>query len=106
MGDGLLADQKHIHGAEVEVVEEGQSRKAVVGRMLAGIELLGAMSAHIHARGGSLPSTYHDRLSLVLDDVTRPPDLVAPSEAEEHELIRRVYWLFRRGRGHGRGFPF
>jgi hypothetical protein len=35
----LLADEEHIYRAEIEVVEEGESGKAVVGRMLARIKL-------------------------------------------------------------------
>jgi hypothetical protein len=36
----LLADEEHIHGAEVEVVKKRQRSQPVVGRMLAGIKLL------------------------------------------------------------------
>jgi hypothetical protein len=35
----LLADKKHIYSAEIEIVVKGQGCKAIVGRMLAGIEL-------------------------------------------------------------------
>lgn len=35
----LLADEQHIDGAEIKVVEERQCCKPVVGRMLARIEL-------------------------------------------------------------------
>lgn len=35
----LLADQKHIDRAQVEVIVEGKSRKAIVTRMHAGIKL-------------------------------------------------------------------
>lgn len=35
----LLADEEHIHSAEVKVVVEGQRSKALVGGVLAGIQL-------------------------------------------------------------------
>ena len=35
----LLADEKHVYGAEVEVVKEREGRQSVIGRMLAGIKL-------------------------------------------------------------------
>lgn len=35
----LLADKKHIYGAQVEVVEEWECRKAIIGRMLASVKL-------------------------------------------------------------------
>lgn len=38
-GRRLLADEKHIYRAEVEVIVEGERRKTVVCRVLARIEL-------------------------------------------------------------------
>lgn len=38
-GIRLLADKKNIHGAEVEVVEEGQSRETIICWMLSSIKL-------------------------------------------------------------------
>jgi hypothetical protein len=35
----LLADEKHIDSAKIKVVEEWESSKAVISRVLAGIEL-------------------------------------------------------------------
>ncbi len=35
----LLADEKHVYGAKVEVVKEWEGRQSVIGRMLAGIKL-------------------------------------------------------------------
>ncbi|KAG7149066.1 hypothetical protein HYQ46_002027 [Verticillium longisporum] len=80
----LLADEEHINCAKVEVVEEGQRGKTVIGRMLTGIELL----------------------SLVLDNVTGSADLVSTSEAEEHQFIRWINRLFRDGGCHGGGLAF
>ncbi len=54
---------------------------------------------------GGYREPYHDRLSLVLDDMARSADLIPPSQAEEHELIRRIDWLLQRGSSHRRGFP-
>lgn len=43
---------------------------------------------------------YHDRLALVLNDVTRSSDLVSTTQGEKHELIRGVNRLLNfRGRG-------
>ena len=47
---------------------------------------------------------HHDCLALVLKDVAGPADLVAASQAQEHQLVSRVYglhvlWL------HGRMLP-
>lgn len=41
MGTGyrLLADEKHIDGAEIKVVVEWQRSETVIGRVLASIEL-------------------------------------------------------------------
>ena len=36
---GILADQEHIHCAEIEVVKERESSKALVRRVLSGIKL-------------------------------------------------------------------
>ena len=38
-GVRLLGDEKHIYGAEIKVVVEGQRGKTIVGWMLAGIKL-------------------------------------------------------------------
>lgn len=35
----LLADKKHIYGAQVEIVKEWECRKAIIGRMLASVKL-------------------------------------------------------------------
>jgi hypothetical protein len=35
----LLADEKHVYGAEVKVVKEGQGSQSIIGRVLASIEL-------------------------------------------------------------------
>ena len=59
--DGLLADQQDIDGAQVEVVKERESRKAVVGRMLAGVELLDARSAD-----GQAPLLGHGRPTMTV----------------------------------------
>lgn len=41
MGSGkrLLANQKDVYGTEIEVIVKGQCSQAVVGRMLASVEL-------------------------------------------------------------------
>jgi hypothetical protein len=41
LGEDLLADEKHVYGAQVEIVVEGEGRKAIVRRVLSGIELCG-----------------------------------------------------------------
>ncbi len=107
-GQGLLADEQDIDGAQVEVIKEGEGGQAVVGWVLAGVELGHGLSADTAARGpkGAGPeAAYHDCLPLVLDDVARPADLVPAAEAEKHELVGRVDGLFRHGRGHGRSLP-
>lgn len=49
---------------------------------------------------------YHDRLALVLNDMTRAADLVAASQTQEHELIRGIDRLFRDRSGiQGRSLP-
>lgn len=35
----LLADEQYVDGAQVEVVEKGQSSQPIVSRVLSGIEL-------------------------------------------------------------------
>lgn len=69
----LLADKKHVDGAQVEVVEEGQRREAVVGRMLAGVELqtkaLAPGVSRTSPRPDRVPRTYHNGLPFVLDNV-------------------------------------
>ncbi len=35
----LLADEKHVYGAKVEVVKEWEGRQPVISRMLTGIKL-------------------------------------------------------------------
>ncbi len=71
---GLLANEKHINGAEVEVVEEGKSSKTIVGGVLARVELDfgdGGQSASRGARGTRRDgATNHDCFPFVLDDVT------------------------------------
>lgn len=54
---------------------------------------------------GVMMATHHDRLALVLDDVTGPADLVAAAQAEEHQLIGRIDWLLRHGRCHRGRLP-
>lgn len=58
----LLADQKYVHGAEVEVVEIGHGRHSLATRMHAGIKL--CSSQHKPAMTSIGP--YHDSLALVL----------------------------------------
>lgn len=84
-GFGLLANEENINGAEVKVVEEREGCEAVVSRMLAGVEL----AERVRAKFAVTPdekamSTYHYSLSFVLNNVTRPADLVAAAEAEKH----------------------
>jgi hypothetical protein len=45
--------------------------------------------------------THHDCLALVLNDVTGPANLIASTQAQEHELVGRVYRIlvFWRQRG-------
>lgn len=68
--EDLLADEKHIDCAEIEVVEEGEGSEAVIGRVLAGIELDTGHSCQTkpHQRVGAA-ATHHDCFPLVLDDV-------------------------------------
>lgn len=44
---------------------------------------------------------HHDRLALVLDDVTRATDFVTAAKAEKHEFIGGIYGVVVLGR-HGR----
>ncbi len=68
----LLADEKHINRAQVEVVEERRGSETIVGRMLAGIELLNKQENQHWYLGSSFwyiwyrqnSSTYHDGLAL------------------------------------------
>lgn len=58
--------------------------------MHASIKLGRRISVHAsNHRTGIL--SYHDRLALILDDVTGSSHLISPAQAQEHELIRGVY---------------
>jgi hypothetical protein len=50
-------------------------------------------------------TAHHDSLALVLEDVARAADFIAATEAEEHELVGRVYGVVILG-AHGRELPF
>jgi len=39
-GDRLLADEKHVDSAKIEIVVEGQCSKSIVCGMLAGVKLI------------------------------------------------------------------
>lgn len=48
---------------------------------------------------------HHDRLALILEDVTGAANLVAASQAQEHQLIGWIYRLYI-PRLHSRMLPF
>lgn len=56
---GLLANQEHIHGTQIEVVVEWKRGETEVGRMLTGVELQSSLvqfKAMYEYPGPSLPS--------------------------------------------------
>jgi hypothetical protein len=90
----LLADEKNVDGAQIEIVVEWEPRKATVRRMHARIEL-------DRQRAQKYRSSYHDSLSLVLEDMARPTNLIATAQSEKQQLVARVDWLVRLGRLRG-----
>lgn len=104
----LLADKKHVYSAEVKVVKEGQGGQAVISRVLACIKLrrgIQVSESNGLSTGFRVLATYHDCLSLVLDNMTGPANLVATAQAQEHQLIGGIDWLLGRSRCHRRGLP-
>ena len=79
-----LAYEEHVHRAEVELIEVGQRRKAIVGRMLAGIKLEYLFSPYILDRQTTRTCAYHDCFAFILNDVTGPSDLIPAAKTEKH----------------------
>lgn len=106
----LLADQQYVYSAEIEIVVEWERSKTIVGRVVSSIELQTTGKGQLHdayvCERGSSYLPHHDRLALVLDDMTRTPDLVTASQAQEHQLVRRIHRLIRARRVHCRRFSF
>jgi hypothetical protein len=71
--------------------------------MHAGIEL--RRLAWVGAAEEEDETAHHDSLALVLEDVAGAADFIAAAEAEEHELVGRVYGVVILG-AHGRELPF
>ena len=66
-----LADEKDIHCAKIELVEIGQSREAIICRVLAGVKLWEDVSVqHSNIAVLGAARTHHYSLALVLYDMT------------------------------------
>lgn len=81
----LLCDQKDVNRTQVKLVIERQSGQTIICRVYTSIQ--------------------HDRLALVLNDVTRSSNLISTAQAQEHQLIGRINRLFILGRRRVE-FPF
>jgi hypothetical protein len=53
----LLCDEQHVDGAQVELVEEGKRRQAVVGGVLSGIKLEERKSGQPRSIAADIPSS-------------------------------------------------
>jgi hypothetical protein len=65
----VLADQEDIDRAQIEFVKEREGREAFFGRMHASIKLHWEYISE-QSEIKNIQFTYHDRLALVLDDMT------------------------------------
>lgn len=65
----VLAYEKNIHRAKIELVKKRERREAVFRRMHSGIKLsFQSVIQSTHANRSRL--TYHDRLPFILDNMT------------------------------------
>lgn len=62
----LLADEKHIDRAEVEVVEEGECGQPVVGRVLAGVKLRKRSQVWLRSRSPTVGRWQHTMIVFPL----------------------------------------
>ena len=84
----VLANEKDIDGAKVELIIVWQCGIAIQSRMHSCVKLHASplVGSFVILKG----ETCHDGLSFVLHYMTRPSHFIPTSKAEEHQFLRGV----------------